>query len=120
VSCGTFSFAAISCAIRREAELRAPDGAENPGRALCEGARRKAVYVFSSREAFEAMIAGSWHVGGDADAGAKYEGQGVGAGAAITSDELAAPVTVYQFTDNGVSLSAVATGTRYYRDSELN
>ena len=29
-------------------------------------------------------------------------------------------MTVYQFTDKGVALSAVATGTRYYRDDDLN
>jgi hypothetical protein len=29
-------------------------------------------------------------------------------------------VTVYQFTDAGISVSAVATGTRYYSDNELN
>ena len=42
------------------------------------------------------------------------------AGAATTSDQLTKPVTVYQFTDTGVSLSAVATGTRYYLDDDLN
>ena len=80
----------------------------------------RAVYVFNSREAFDKFLSGNWQVGGDADVGAGYEGKGVSAGAAMTSDELTKPVTVYQFTDTGVALSAVATGTRYYRDDDLN
>lgn len=80
----------------------------------------KAVYVFNSREAFEAMIGGRWQVGGDADIGAKYGGKGADASAALTTDQLTKPVTVYQFTDAGISLSAVATGTRFYPDAELN
>jgi hypothetical protein len=39
---------------------------------------------------------------------------------ALTTDEITKPVTVYQFTDTGVSLSAVATGTRYFPDDDLN
>ena len=80
----------------------------------------RAVFVFNSRSAFDSFLAGSWQAGGDADVGAQYEGQGVGAGAALSTDQLTRPVTVYQFTDKGVSLSAVVTGTRYYRDNELN
>ena len=80
----------------------------------------KAVYVFNSRDAFQAFLTGSWQAGGDADVGAEYQGKGAGVGAALTTDELAKPVTVYQFTDTGVSLSAVATGTRYYLDDDLN
>ena len=80
----------------------------------------RAVYVFNSRQAFDDFLSGNWQVGGDADAGAEYEGKGMSAGAALNTDQLTKPVTVYQFTDKGVSLSAVATGTRYYRDDELN
>jgi lipid-binding SYLF domain-containing protein len=80
----------------------------------------KAVYVFNSRAAFDSFVSGSWQAGGDADAGAAYQRQGMSAGAALTTDELAKPVTVYQFTESGVSFSAVATGTRFYPDDELN
>ena len=80
----------------------------------------RAVYVFNTREAFDGFLSGDWQVGGNADVGAEHEGKGVSAGAAMTSEQLTKPVTVYQFTDTGVSLSAVATGTRYYRDDELN
>jgi lipid-binding SYLF domain-containing protein len=80
----------------------------------------RAVYVFNSRQAFDSFLAGSWQVGGDADVGAEYEGKGASAGVGLSSEELTKPVTVYQFTDKGVALSAVATGTRYYRDDDLN
>jgi lipid-binding SYLF domain-containing protein len=80
----------------------------------------KAVYVFNSRDAFRSFLDGSWQAGGDADVAAKYEEKGGDLGAALTTDELTKPVTVYQFTDKGVSFSAVATGTRYYPDNDLN
>ena len=80
----------------------------------------KAVYVFNDKEAFQTFLDGRWQAAGDADAEAKYQGQGGGASAALTTDELTSPVTVYQFTNAGVTLSAVATGTRYYEDEELN
>jgi lipid-binding SYLF domain-containing protein len=80
----------------------------------------KAVYVFNSRKAFESFLSGSWQAAGDADVGAEYKGQGASAGAAMTTDQLTSPVTVYQFTEAGVALSAVATGTRYYPDKDLN
>ncbi len=80
----------------------------------------KAVYVFNSRDAFQKFLDGSWQASGDADAAAKYEEKGGDLGVALTTEELTKPVTVYQFTDKGVSLSAVATGTRYFLDSDLN
>ncbi len=80
----------------------------------------KAVFVFNSRGAFESFLEGSWQAGGDADVGAEYDGQGASVSAGLTTDELTKPVTVYQFTDAGVSLSAVATATRFYPDIELN
>jgi lipid-binding SYLF domain-containing protein len=80
----------------------------------------KAVYVFETREAFEDFVTGSWQAGGDADVGASYEGKGAEVGAALTTDQVVKPVTIYQFTDKGVSLSAVATGTRYFLDGDLN
>ena len=54
------------------------------------------------------------------DVAAKYEEKGGDLGVALTTEELTKPVTVYQFTDKGVSLSAVATGTRYFLDDDLN
>ncbi len=51
---------------------------------------------------------------------AKYGDKGAEASVALATDELTKPVTVYQFTDSGVALSAVATGTKYYKDDELN
>lgn len=80
----------------------------------------RAVYVFNSKDALETFVTSGWQAGGDADAAAKYGDKGGEASAALTSDELTKPVTVYQFTDSGVALSAVATGTKYYPDEELN
>jgi lipid-binding SYLF domain-containing protein len=82
--------------------------------------RYKAVYVFNNQDALDTFITSGWQAGGDADAALKAGDAGVDASLALTTDELLRPVTVYQFTDAGVSLSAVATGTKYYKDDELN
>lgn len=80
----------------------------------------RAIYVFDSREAFDSFLDGSWQAAGDADIGAKSGEKGGSAGVGLSSDELSRPVTVYQFTEKGVSLAAVATGTRFYPDEDLN
>ena len=80
----------------------------------------EAVYIFNEKAAFDTFITSGWQVGGDADAGAEYGDQGGSAAAAANTDQVVKEVTVYQFTDAGVSLSAVATGTKFYPDDELN
>ena len=80
----------------------------------------RAVYVFNSKDALETFVTSGWQVGADADVAAKHGDTGAEASAAVTTDELTKPVTVYQFTDSGVALSAVATGTKYYRDDDLD
>jgi lipid-binding SYLF domain-containing protein len=80
----------------------------------------KAVYIFNDKSALDTFVTSGWQVGGDADAGAEYGDTGGSAAAAVNTDQVVSAVTVYQFTDAGVSVSAVATGTRYYPDDELN
>jgi hypothetical protein len=80
----------------------------------------KAIYVFNRKDALATFVAGSWQAGGDADAAAKVGDEGDDISAALTTDELTKPITVYQFTETGVALSATATGTRFYSDDELN
>lgn len=80
----------------------------------------KAIYVFNSKDALATFVAGSWQAGGDADAAAKVGDEGAEASVALTTDELVKPVTIYQFTETGIALSATATGTKFYRDEELN
>ena len=79
-----------------------------------------AVYVFNRKDALDTFVTSGWQAGGDADASAKVGETGAGVGAALTSDELTKPVTIYQFTDTGIALSATATGTKFYKDDELN
>ena len=80
----------------------------------------KAVYIFNEKSALDTFTTSGWQVGGDADAGAEYGDKGGSADAAINTDQVVNAVTVYQFTDAGISVSAVATGTRYFPDDELN
>ena len=80
----------------------------------------KAIYVFNSKGAMESFVTSGWQAGGDADAAVRLDDQGADLSVALTTDELTKPVTVYQFTDSGLALSAVVTGTKFYKDDELN
>ena len=80
----------------------------------------RAVYVFNTEDALSTFVTSGVQLGGDADAAAKVGDNGAEASAALTSDELTRPITIYQFTETGVALSATATGTKYYKDDELN
>ncbi len=80
----------------------------------------KAVFVFNNKDALETFVTSGWQIGGDADAAAKVNDDGADASITLTSDELTKPITIYQFTDIGVALSATVTGTKFYKDDELN
>lgn len=77
----------------------------------------RAIFVFSTQRALDGFVEDGWTFGGDADAAAKTGDQGGAAGArGAIGDEI----TVYQLTENGLALSATVSGTRYWKDEELN
>jgi lipid-binding SYLF domain-containing protein len=80
----------------------------------------RAVYVFNDKDAFEEFVTVGIQIGGDADVALQKGDQGASADAALNTDQMTGPVTVYQFTEAGIALSAVATGTKYWVDDELN
>jgi lipid-binding SYLF domain-containing protein len=110
----------------------------------------RVIFVFHDTNAMKGFVEQGVQFGGKADASAKYQDVGVSAeqnvkaivdykdgtvSAGSSTDlraaqdakarEAAALATrgameIYQFTDSGVSLQATVSGTKYWKDSELN
>jgi len=77
----------------------------------------RAVFVFHDEETLNRFVESGWEFGAEADAAAKAGDQGGAASAAANTNR---GITVYQFTENGIALSATVSGTRYWRDNRLN
>jgi len=77
----------------------------------------RAVIIFKTQQALNKFVVSGWEFGGHADAAAKAgeKGGAVGEAGDITSD-----MEIYQFTKNGIALQATITGTKYWKDAELN
>lgn len=110
----------------------------------------RVIFVFNDAKVMRQFVEKGWQFGGKADASAKYQDTGVSAeqnvkgnvdfhdGTVVAggstdvragsekSDATSATATtrgameIYQFTDSGVSLQATVSGTKYWKDSELN
>ena len=61
-----------------------------------------------------------WEFGGEADAAAKSGDTGLAESQAQGADAGARGLSIYQLTETGVALSATVSGTKYWKDSELN
>ncbi len=77
----------------------------------------RAVFIFHDPNVLIDFIDAGWEWGGEADAVAKSGDQGGAVGAA---GNVHRGIEVYQFTENGIALSATVSGTRYWPDEELN
>lgn len=77
----------------------------------------RAVFIFHEAEAFEYFVDKGWDFSGNADASAEIDevGGDISEGASIRRK-----VSVYQFTENGLSLQATLNGTKYWKDKKLN
>jgi lipid-binding SYLF domain-containing protein len=78
----------------------------------------RAVFVFDDRKVMENFMNSGWSFGGGADAAAKSDS--AGGGAASGAIAVAPGVRVYQLTENGLALSAMVNGTKYWVDKEVN
>lgn len=77
----------------------------------------RAVFVFRTKEKFNAFVEKGWDFSGQVDAAAKSDKKGAAVGLA----ETAIPdVEVYQITKNGLALQATLQGTKYWKDKDLN
>lgn len=77
----------------------------------------RAVFLFYDAESLRTFITSGWEFGAEADAAAKAGDQG---GAAAAAGNTLKGVEIYQFTENGIALSATVSGTKYWKDSDLN
>jgi lipid-binding SYLF domain-containing protein len=110
----------------------------------------RVIFVFHDAKVMRQFIEEGWQFGGQSDASAKYENTGAaaeqnvkgnvnftdGTVSAGSSTSVAAgtdkhdatgaqaatrgAMEVYQFTESGIALQATVSGTKYWKDSELN
>jgi lipid-binding SYLF domain-containing protein len=77
----------------------------------------RVVFVFDDEKALDSFVNSGWQLGGQSTAAAKTGDKGGSmAGAASVSEG----VWMYQLTDKGLAAEISATGTKYYKDSDLN
>ncbi|MFN0012638.1 MAG: hypothetical protein ACKVS8_13450 [Phycisphaerales bacterium] len=110
----------------------------------------RVIFIFNDAAVMKTFVEQGWQFGGGADASAKIDNKGVsasqtakanvdvkdgtvkggassdasaGTDAASKTAATAAtsgPMEIYQFTKSGISLQATVSGTKYWKDSELN
>ena len=74
------------------------------------------VLVFEDKDVMNKFIYSGWEFGGHADAAAKSGDKGGEASA----EGYIGGVKVYSMTESGLALQATVTGTKYWKDDELN
>ena len=77
----------------------------------------RAVFVFETRDAFDAFIEQGWQATAQTDAAVVAGDKGDAVNYEI---ELAPGVKLYQITESGLALQATLQGTRYLVDDDLN
>jgi lipid-binding SYLF domain-containing protein len=75
------------------------------------------VLIFKSREALDKFITSGWEFGGHADAAAKAGETG---GELSAEGDIAADIEAYAMTESGLALQATVTGTKYWKNDDLN
>ncbi len=71
------------------------------------------IFLFESETKFRGLVDEGWDAGSEASA--KVWDKGASKGATFVNG-----LAVYQITDKGLMLAADLTGTKYWRDEELN
>jgi lipid-binding SYLF domain-containing protein len=74
------------------------------------------VMVFNTKETMDLFVDSGWTFGGHLDAAAKAGDKGGEA----SGEAAIGQVKVYSMTESGLALQAMGTGTKYYKDKELN
>jgi lipid-binding SYLF domain-containing protein len=77
----------------------------------------RVVFLFDNQRAFDSFVNSGWEFGGQSTVAAKSgDNGGAMAGAVAVADG----VWMYQLTDTGLAVEISATGTKYYKDDDLN
>ena len=75
------------------------------------------VLIFKSANTLRRFITDGWNFGAQADSTAKVGGAGKAAGGEET---VRSDIEVYNMTESGLVLQATVTGTRYWKNQDLN
>lgn len=80
-------------------------------------AKSRLIFVFASEQALRNFIDQGWEFGGQANLSAMAGGQGT----MFTGAASVAPgVYLYQLTETGLSATLSVSGTKFFKDSDLN
>lgn len=74
------------------------------------------VLIFDTQDTLKKFVESGWEFGGHADAAAKTPDKG----AEASAEGMIGAVKVYSMTEAGLALQATVTGTKYWKDKELN
>lgn len=77
----------------------------------------RALFVFRNEDSLNDFIYSGWQFGGEADAAAKSDNKG---GAASGAGNFNDNVSTYQLTDTGLIAGVAFTGTKFWKDKDLN
>jgi lipid-binding SYLF domain-containing protein len=77
----------------------------------------RVIFVFDNERAFNSFVDSGWEFGGQSTFAAKAGNNG---GAMAGAIAVADGVWMYQLTDAGLAVDISATGTKYYKDDDLN
>lgn len=77
----------------------------------------RVVFVFDNEKAFSNFVNSGWEFGDQVTAAAKAGDKGSAMSGAVS---VADGVWMYQLTDSGLAVELSATGTKYYKDDNLN
>jgi lipid-binding SYLF domain-containing protein len=75
------------------------------------------VLIFKTRDAMTKFTTSGWDFGAHADAAAKAGETG---GEASGEGNISEDISVYSMTEAGLALQATITGTKYWKDKDLN
>jgi lipid-binding SYLF domain-containing protein len=77
----------------------------------------RVVFLFDNQRAYDGFVNSGWEFGGQSTVAAKTKDEG---GAMAGAVAVADGVWMYQLTDKDLAAEISATGTKYYKDDDLN
>jgi lipid-binding SYLF domain-containing protein len=77
----------------------------------------RVIFLFDNKQAFDGFVNAGWEFGGQSTAAAVNGDKGAAMGGAVSVSD---GVWMYQLTDKGLAADISATGTKYYKDDDLN
>ena len=79
--------------------------------------KSRLIFVFANEQALRNFIDQGWEFGGQANVSAMAGGQG---GMFTGAASIAPGVYLYQLTDTGLSAALTVSGTKFFKDGDLN